>query len=250
MENLENVIESILFVAGAPVDIADICGKLDCTKKEVEAAAQKLKDKYAENSGINILHFGTKLQLSTNPAYTDAVSAVMNPIREKQLSRATLETLSIIAYKQPVTMLEIEEIRGVQSDYAINLLLEHKLIEILGRRETVGRPIEFGTTDEFLRRFDLSSLADLPDYDELLAKVAESREKESEKLYREYEVPDTEITPEINEAAKQEEYQKSLEIEEQVRRAAKLIRQTESKLKENEPKEEGIADILDDSEAL
>ena len=250
MENLDNVIESILFVAGAPVDESDICGKLDCTKKEIQKAFEKLKEKYEGKSGINILHFGTKFQLSTNPAYTEAVSAVMNPIREKQLSRATLETLSIIAYKQPVTRLEIEEIRGVQSDYAINLLLEHKLIEILGRRETIGRPIEFGTTDEFLRRFDLSSLADLPDYDELLAKVAESREKESEKLYREYEVPDTEITPEINEAAKEEEYKRSLEIEEQVRRAAKLIRQTENKLKETVQKEEETTEILDDSEAL
>lgn len=249
MENLENIVESILFVAGGAVDVSEITGKLDCTKKEVEKAFENLKNKYDENSGIQILHFGTKLQLSTNPAYTEAVSSVMNPIREKQLSRATLETLSIVAYKQPVTRLEIEEIRGVQSDYAINLLLEHKLIEIVGRRETVGRPIEFGTTDEFLKRFDLTSLEDLPDYDELLAKVAQSREKESEKLYREFEVPDTEITPEINEAAKQEEYQKSLEIEEQVRRAAKLIRQTENKLKESEQTAED-GEILDDSEAL
>ena len=249
MENLENIVESILFVAGGAVDVSEITGKLDCTKKEVEKAFENLKNKYDENSGIQILHFGTKLQLSTNPAYTEAVSSVMNPIREKQLSRATLETLSIVAYKQPVTRLEIEEIRGVQSDYAINLLLEHKLIEIVGRRETVGRPIEFGTTDEFLKRFDLTSLEDLPDYYELLSKVAQSREKESEKLYREFEVPDTEITPEINEAAKQEEYQKSLEIEEQVRRAAKLIRQTESKLNKQQQDDEQNA-IIDDTEVL
>ena len=249
MDNLENLLESILFVAGGPVDVSEITGKLGCTKKDLEKAYEKLQQKYDNNSGIQVLHFGTKFQLSTNPEYTELVSLVMNPIREKQLSRATLEALSIVAYKQPVTRLEIEEIRGVSSDYAINLLLEHKLIEIVGRRETVGRPIEFGTTDEFLRRFDLSSLDALPDYDELMAKVAESREKESEKLYKEFEVPDTEITPEINAEAKEEEYRRSLEIEEQVKRAAKLIRQTENKLNRDQSQSEQD-DIIDTTEAL
>lgn len=234
MEHLAEIVESILFVAGGAVDVSEITSKLGCTKKEIDKACGELEKKYGNGSGISFLRFGTKLQLSTNSDYAEAVASVMNPIREKQLSRATLETLSIIAYKQPTTRLEIEDIRGVSSDYAINLLLEHKLIEIVGRRETVGRPVEFGTTDEFLKRFDLHSLDDLPDYNELVERIAQTREKENEKLYREFEVPDEEIVPEISREDKEEEQRKSLEIEEQVKRAAKLIRQTESKLHEHE----------------
>lgn len=160
MQNFENILESILFVSGTPVDISDVTSKLAVTKKEVLTAAEKLKEKYDKGSGFELLFFGSKLQLASKSQYANEVAAVLNPIRERQLSRATLETLSIVAYKQPVTRLEIEEIRGVSSDYAINILLEHKLIEIVGRKETVGHPVLFGTTDEFLRRFGLRELAE------------------------------------------------------------------------------------------
>lgn len=250
MEQLKEILESILFVAGGPVDISEITSKLNCTKKELAKATEDLKEKYSGTSGINLLTFGTKLQLGTNAAYADAVASVMNPIREKQLSKATLETLSIIAYKQPVTRLEIEDIRGVSSDYAINLLLEHKLIAIVGRRETVGRPLEFGTTDEFLKRFDLESLDALPDYEELLSRVAAEQEEQNEILYNRFEVPDDEIVPEIDPVAKEEEHRRSLEIEEQVKRAAKLIRATESKLNRREEEESLESNNNTDSEAL
>ena len=253
MEQLKEIVESILFVAGGPVDVSEITSKLGCTKKELDMAVKELEVKYSGESGVCLLTFGTKLQLATNSAYVDAVATVMNPIREKQLSRATLETLSIVAYKQPVTRLEIEDIRGVSSDYAINLLLEHKLIEIVGRRETVGRPLEFGTTEEFLKRFDLKSIDDLPDYDELLARVESEREKHNEVLYHQFEVPTDEILPETDAKAKEEEYRKSREIEEQVKRAAKLIRATESRLSKSsaESNLEGLStDFVDGEEAL
>ena len=247
MEQLAEIIESILFVAGAPVDVSDISSKLNCTKKQIDKAINDLEKKYSGTSGIVILKFGSKLQLGTNSDYADFVSAVMNPIREKQLSRATLETLSIIAYKQPVTRLEIEDIRGVSSDYAINLLLEHKLIEITGRRESVGRPLEFGTTDEFLRRFDLKSLDDLPDYNELIERVVAESKKQNEKLYHDFEIPTEEIKPDYDERTKDDEFLKSKQIEEQVARAAKLIRQTESKLAREKNE---ILTSVEDSEAL
>ena len=149
MENLENVLESILFVNGDAVDIADITSKLDVSKADIKNAVKKLKEKYTENSGVVLLEFNNKLQFASNSKYADTVSLVLNPIRQRNLSRATLETASIIAYKQPVTRLEIEEIRGVSSDYAINILMEHNLIEIVGRKEAVGKPALFGTTDVF-----------------------------------------------------------------------------------------------------
>ncbi len=198
MDNLAEIIESILFVAGEPVQVADITSKLDITNKELNKAIDKLKQRFSGESGIYLLHFNDKLQLSTNSQYADAVSSVLNPIRERNLSKATLETAAIIAYKQPITRLEIEEIRGVSCDYAISILLEHNLIEVVGRKDAVGRPVLFGTTDEFLKRFNISSVAELPDYNKLLEQVKVIRTK-SDSLYNEYDVPTDPIKHEDNE---------------------------------------------------
>ena len=187
MENLENVIESVLFVAGEPVLISDLCFKFDVKPKQIEKAVEKLNQKYDEKSGIKLLCFNNKLQFASNPKYVDYVSSVLNPIRQRNLTKATLETIAIIAYKQPVTRLEIEEIRGVNCDYAINILLEHKLIEIVGRKDAVGKPALFGTTDEFLKRFNISSIADLPDYNELLENIQKIRETYSDSLFNRFE---------------------------------------------------------------
>lgn len=188
MENLSEIIESILFVAGEPVLISDIASKLDVSDKELKGAIKDLKTKFSEDSGLVLLQFNEKLQLSTNSKYAEQVAVVLNPIRERNLSKATLETMAIIAYKQPITRLEIEEIRGVGCDYAINILLEHNLIEVVGRKDAVGRPVLFGTTDEFLKRFNISAITELPDYNELLEKIKIVRTK-SDSLYNEYDVP-------------------------------------------------------------
>lgn len=190
LDNLEDVIESILFVAGEAVDISDICSKIDVTKSEVRAAANKLQNRYDKNNGMQIQIFNNKLQLSSNPIYSEYVSAVLNPIRQRNLSKATLETAAIVAYKQPVTRLEIEEIRGVGSDYAINILLEHGLIEVVGKKDAVGRPSLFGTTDEFLKRFNISSIDELPDYNDLLEKVKVIRSSD-DRLYNHFEIDES-----------------------------------------------------------
>lgn len=187
MDNLENVIESVLFVAGEPVPISDLCFKFNVKQKEIETVAKKLQEKYNEKSGIKLLCFNNKLQFASNPNYVDYVTLILNPIRQRNLTKATLETIAIVAYKQPITRMEIEEVRGVNSDYAINILLEHKLIEIVGRKDTVGKPALFGTTDEFLKRFDISSINDLPDYDELLEKVQKLKENYSDSLFNRFE---------------------------------------------------------------
>ena len=203
MENLDKILESILFMAGEPVAMVDIVGKLDVTEKELKAAAATLKKRYCGESGIVLNQFNNKLQLSTNSLYAEAVASVLNPIRERNLSKATLETAAIIAYKQPITRLEIEEIRGVGCDYAISILLEHNLIEVVGRKDAVGRPVLFGTTDEFLKRFNISSIGELPDYNALLEKVKIVRAS-TDSLYNEYDVPTDKIVREADgEAAKE-----------------------------------------------
>lgn len=170
MEKLTNIIESILFVSGNAVLISDISARLDCTDDEILKCAKELQKKYSDPCGINLLIFNKKLQLSSNPKYAEDVSVVLNPIRERELSKSMLEVAAIIAYKQPVTRLDLEEIRG-NSEYAIQNLLKLGVIEIVGRKDAVGRPVLFGTTDEFLKRFEISSLDELPDYDQLMARI-------------------------------------------------------------------------------
>jgi len=225
MENLENIIESILFVNGDAVDINDIVSKIDVTKAEIKSAVKNLQKKYTEESGIILMEFNNKLQFASNSKYANDVSLVLNPIRQRNLSKATLETASIIAYKQPVTRLEIEEIRGVSSDYAINILLEHNLIEIVGRKDTVGKPALFGTTDEFLKRFNISSIDELPDYNELLERVKVIRNND-DRLYNHFEV-------------KSEEEQLK-ELAQEVALAKEEVKEDEEVLEENPD------DIVDD----
>lgn len=168
---LASIIESVVFVSGAAISAKDIAEKLDVTEKQVLDAAKTLQTKYDGSSGINLLVFNKKLQFSSNPDNAESVASVLNPIREKALSKTLLESAAIIAYKQPVTRLDLEEIRGVDSEYAIQTLLKLGIIEVVGRKDAIGRPVLFGTTDEFLKRFQISSLDELPDYDTLLAAI-------------------------------------------------------------------------------
>jgi len=170
LEKLTNIIEAILFVSGNAVAIKDIAEKLEVEEKYITHAVKKLQEKYNDESGIHLLYFNKKLQFSTNSEYADEVSSVLNPIKERELSKSLLETAAIIAYKQPVTRIDLEEIRG-NSEYAVQKLLELKMIEPVGRKDAVGRPVLYATTDEFLKRFQISSLDELPDYEELMEKI-------------------------------------------------------------------------------
>lgn len=172
LQNLSNILESILFAAGNPVPIDIIAEKLGVSEKDVKDAAKKLQERYGDKSGIRILFFNKKLQLSSNPEYKDFVTSVLNPIKEKEFTRTILECSAIIAYKQPITKGELENLRGLNCDYAIHTLLELKMIEPVGRKDAVGRPILYATTDNFLKRFNLTSISDLPDYDTLMESIA------------------------------------------------------------------------------
>ena len=171
LETLANIIESIVFVAGNAISAKDIAERLEVTEKTILDEAKKLQDKYNEKSGINLLIFNKKLQFCSNPKYAEEVASVLNPIRERELSRSMMEVAAIIAYKQPVTRLDLEQIRGVDSEYAIQNLLKLGVIEVVGRKDAIGRPVLFGTTDVFLKRFQISSLDELPDYDQVLAEI-------------------------------------------------------------------------------
>ncbi len=170
LEKLTNIIESLLFVSGKEISLNDICEKLNVSINEARLAALELQKKYSGESGLLFLYFNDKIQFGSNPVYGEQVEAVLNPIRERELSRSMLETAAIIAYKQPITRGEIEELRG-NSDYAIANLQKLGIIEIIGKKDAVGRPSLFATTDKFLKRFQISSLEDLPSYDDIMAQV-------------------------------------------------------------------------------
>lgn len=172
METLASIIESILFVSGNEVAISDISDKLGVSDEEVLLTARELQNKYdLETSGINLLIFNNKLQFCSNPANGVSVETVLNPIKERELSKSMLETAAIIAYKQPVTRTELDQIRGVNSDYALQSLMKLEVVEVVGRKDAIGKPLLYGTTDKFLKRFQISSLDELPDINELMKKI-------------------------------------------------------------------------------
>ncbi len=143
--------------------------------------------------------FNKKLQFCSNPENAEYVSAVLNPIKEKELSKSMLEVAAIIAYKQPVTRIDLEELRG-NSEYAVQKLLELGVIEPVGRKDAVGKPVLFGTTDKFLKRFQIESLDQLPDYEELINKISLLHPtKEDDYLYKKDEyVEEVAVTAESN----------------------------------------------------
>ena len=163
MTELAKIIEAILFVSGEPVQLGAVARALEVTELEVSAAADELASDYDYNRrGICLKRFGSRIQLSTRPDYAPQIEKLLQPIQKQSLSQAALETLAVVAYKQPVTRLDIEAVRGVKCDYSVQSLMNKGLIEEVGRKETLGRPILYGTTDAFLSHFGLTSLQDLP----------------------------------------------------------------------------------------
>lgn len=199
-KQLKEILLSILFVAGEGIEKSFILQKLNISEKELEKAISDLQNEYAGEKGIHIITYKNKVQLASNPEFAEYISEVLNPIREKALTRAALETLAIIAYKQPITKLEIEDIRRVNCDYAVQILSEQNMIEVVGRKDAVGKPLLFGTTDNFLKRFNLQDLSGLPDYETLIERIKvieENEQPQSDSLYNEFKLPDEEELPDF-----------------------------------------------------
>ena len=166
LQKAEAILESILFTMGDSVEISRLATVLEMSNKEVKEVLEGMQKKYeAEDRGISLLWLEDSVQLSTKADMYEYLIKIAKTPRKMTLTDTVLETLSIIAYKQPVTRLEIERIRGVSCDHAVNKLLEYDLITELGRLDAPGRPMLFGTTEEFLRSFGLQSMEDLPKLD-------------------------------------------------------------------------------------
>ena len=161
--NLKGRIEAILFVAGEAVPIRELARALQKGEKEIREAINALKDEYDyEQRGFMLKRFGDNVQLATRPLYSSDVVRLLQPVQQQSLSQAVMETLAVVAYKQPVTRAEVEQIRGVKCDYSLQSLMFKGLIREAGRKDTIGRPILFCTTDEFLSHFGLEDLNGLP----------------------------------------------------------------------------------------
>lgn len=163
IEKLQGVIEAILFTMGESVELSKIAAAIEHDENTTKKIIHNMMDKYEEEThGIRIIELEDSFQMCTKKdAYEYLIKIAKQPKRYV-LTEVLLETLSIIAYKQPVTKLEIEKIRGVKSDHAVNKLVEYGLVEEVGRMDAPGRPLLFGTTEEFLRRFSVQSLDELP----------------------------------------------------------------------------------------
>ena len=161
--NLKGRIEAILFVAGEAVSVKELARALQAEEKAVKAELNAIRDEYDyDQRGFLLKRFGDKVQLATRPLYAQDVLRLLQPVQQQSLSQAAMETLAVVAYKQPVTRAEVEQVRGVKCDYSLQSLINKGLIKETGRKDTIGRPILFGTTDEFLSHFGLEGLESLP----------------------------------------------------------------------------------------
>ena len=163
LRELECALEAVLFAAGDSVSEGKLCAVLDCDKQTLRAAAQNLADYYDFNlRGIKLLKLDDRYQLASRADYAQAVRNTLETRKPQNLTPAALEVLAIIAYKQPVTKIYIEQVRGVDSAYTLSSLVDKGLVEDCGRLDVPGRPILYQTTETFLRAFGLSSVSQLP----------------------------------------------------------------------------------------
>ncbi|MFZ6011045.1 MAG: SMC-Scp complex subunit ScpB [Bacteroidota bacterium] len=169
MDFLQNHIEALIFCSPSPIKVADIKACLsemfnaDVPEEDIQGAIQRLEDKFqAEEYSFQLFKAAGGYQFLTKPAYQASISILLKQQSKKRLSTSAMETLSIIAYKQPISKTEIENIRGVNCDYAVQKLLDKGLIEITGKAETIGRPMLYGTTMKFMEYFGISEMTELP----------------------------------------------------------------------------------------
>lgn len=178
INRLEGVIEAVLFTMGDSVELDKLAMAIGHDKDTTRKIVHRMMDKYeAEDRGIRVIELEDAFQMCTKKETYEYLIRVAKQPKKFVLTEVLLETLSIIAYKQPVTKLEVEKIRGVKSDHAVNKLVEYNLVCECGRLDAPGKPILFGTTEEFLRRFSVQSVEDLPS---LNAEQMESFKEEAE----------------------------------------------------------------------
>jgi len=163
ISEIVSIVEALIFVSDEPISVKTLADVLEEEKETIESALDELKQEYEEREGgLQLREIAGGWQISTRTEFHEEVRKFLKTRPSAKLSLAALETLAVIAYKQPVTVPEILEIRGVQSASAIKTLLDKKLITAKGRKETVGRPMQYGTSKDFLIQFGLKDLTELP----------------------------------------------------------------------------------------
>ncbi|MCE5220995.1 MAG: segregation/condensation protein B [Clostridium sp.] len=161
--SLKSAIEALLFASGEPLSLQDLVNHLEEKTKLIEVIIQEMMEEYEDsNRGIKIICIKGSYQLVTKAQNADYIQKLLKKNKRQSLSQASIESLAIVAYKQPITRIDIDEIRGVKSESAIQRLIERDLIKEIGRLDVPGRPILYGTTEEFLRQFELKDLKELP----------------------------------------------------------------------------------------
>ena len=197
MENLNNTIEAILFALGREISAMELANTLDVEEADVIQAIEALKEKYNPTQGVTLIEVNGQVQLVTNNKYYEDVNKFVENTKRKNLSVSAQETLSIIAYNPKITKTEIENIRGVNSDFAVSRLLECGLIEEVARLNLPGRPAAYSVTNEFLRSCGIEKVEDLPDYENI-------KIKDEQMLVTDY-AENTDSTVENNEEVETEE---------------------------------------------
>ncbi|MDD6311291.1 MAG: SMC-Scp complex subunit ScpB [Firmicutes bacterium] len=173
-KKIKSAIESMLFVWGEPLNVKDIADIFNVDKSEIYECCRELQDEYEqEGRGIVIREVNKCFQFVTRAENLDYIERLCTPVKHKKLSQSALETLAIIAYKQPVTKGEIEAVRGIRCDRVIEGLTKRNLIAEVGRSDSVGRPILYGTTDDFLRYFGFKTLKELPEIEDIEGVLSE-----------------------------------------------------------------------------
>ncbi len=183
--NIVDSVEAILFVADAPVPLTTLARTLEVTEGQASQALELLAERLHANGAIQIVELAGGFQLSTKSEYAELIGSFLKPQRQK-LSRSLMEVLAIVAYKQPVTMGDVEQVRGVQSDYSIRALLERRLIREVGRKVAPGRPVLYGTSQQFLHQFNLKDIKELPPLDTVGEDQGPVRRLEGPNLFDEH----------------------------------------------------------------
>lgn len=193
-KHLEAVVEAVLFTMGKSVELRQLAIATGQSEEETRQAVERLKARYdKEERGMEIIELEGSYQMCTRTGFYENLIRVAASPKKQVLSEVVLETLSIIAYKQPVTKMEIEKIRGVKSDHAVNRLVEYNLVQEVGRLDAPGHPALFATTEEFLRRFGIGSTENLPDMDPVREEeIRVEVEEELKARFEEHEQEDTE----------------------------------------------------------
>lgn len=180
-EKIKSALESILFVWGDPVEAKSLSDLFDVPASEIIRCFRELAEDYEERgSGLAIREMDKSFQLCTNPENDDYIQRICTPVKNKRLSQPSLEVLAIVAYKQPVTKSQIDNIRGIRCDRVLETLIAKGLVEERGRSSSIGRPYLYGTTNEFLKLFGFESLKDLPEIEDIDTLVLDEEEFETD----------------------------------------------------------------------